>query len=141
MKNLVYTAVLFSLMALFTACEKNESISANTKSDYYYSLKGKTMVNMDVQFHQVENQEQGNCLGTFITCSNKDFDYLLEVDGGLPAEISSLEDIELRKFNIDIEFTGISYNCTNSYKKPSGYGDGSPVEIQQLKVTRIKILE
>ena len=141
MKNLVYATALFSMMALFTACEKSEPISSNTKSDYYYSLKGKKMVNMDVQFHKVDNPEQGNCLGTFITCSNKDFEYLLEVDGGLPSEISSLEDLESRKFNVDIEFTGISYNCNNSYKKPSGYGNGNPVEIQQLKITRIKILE
>lgn len=140
MKKLIYTTALFSLMAIFTACEKSEPITAS-KTDYYYSLKGQAQVNLDVQIYRVNNQEEGSCIGTFITCSNKDFDYLLEVDRGLPFDISSLDNLDSLKFNIDVEFTGISYNCSNSYKKPSVYGNGEIVEIQQLNITRIQQLD
>jgi hypothetical protein len=39
---------------------------------------------------------------------------------------------------LDIEYLGIAYNCNQSFKKPTS-GKSSPVEIQQVKVTKIEV--
>jgi len=138
MKNLIYITLFSSLAVFFMACEKETPEIQASKTDYYYSLKGKKHMQMKAQIYEVDHTNPGTCTGIFVKCKTQHFEYLLEIADGLPEELQSNENLENMDFILDMEYTGISYNCTNGFKKPSNFDKQHPVEIQQIRILKIE---
>lgn len=138
MKNLMTIMTLAFSVLFFTACEKQNLNANNTQSDYYLTKKGQQKTNLEVHIYKVHENTGSNCTGYFLSPTDTKFNYLIEVVEGLPASITNNPEMETMNFMIDIEYLGIAYNCNQSFKKPTE-GNSSPVEIQQVKVTKIEV--
>lgn len=136
MKKLVQITIMSSLMVFFMSCTKETPEIKASKTDYHYSLKGKQHLQMKAKIYEVDHTNPGSCTGIFVECTTQHFDYSIEIADGLPDDLLDDENLEEKQFIVDIEYTGISYNCTNGYKKPGN--SEHPVEIQQIKILQIK---
>jgi hypothetical protein len=120
------------------SCTKETSEIKASKTDYHYSLKGKKHMQMKAKIYEVDHTNPGTCTGVFVECTTQGFDYLIEISDGLSEELLTNENLEDMQFVLDIEYTGISYNCTSGFKKPSDFDKEHPVEIQQIKILQIR---
>lgn len=139
MKNLKFLLALTAVVTFMVSCTKDDPIVGNPATSYYYSMKGEKLTEMQVEFYHVFESEDGTCAGLFVKPTNEKFDFIIEVGWGLPENLSNNPDLEEMQFMVDVEFTGVAYNCTSAYKRPANYGDGNPEEIQQVKI--IKLVE
>ena len=134
-------AVLLGIIAtglLLGSCEKQNLVRGNSTSDYYLTKKGEKQLNIRATIYQVQADEPGKCAGFFLKPLDVERPYLIEITGGVPDSILYNTDVSEKEFLIDIVFLGEAYNCDQSFKKPTS-GNRSPVEIQQVVVTRIGI--
>lgn len=136
MKKLAILIGFLTAGLLLGSCEKQNLDTDNSKSSYYLSKKGQVETNLHAQIYQVHQNDEGLCTGYFISSVDKEFTYLLEIKGGIPDSILNDPELKYKSFVLDIEYLGIAYNCDQSFKKPNG-GNSSPIEIQQVIVTRI----
>jgi hypothetical protein len=127
----------FIALTLFASCQKETEVSEDPRTDYYYSLKGEKHIAVKVEVYKVLESDQGTCEGYFLKPTSEYFDFIIEVVDGVPAEILNHENLENMSFEVDFEFTGIAYNCTRTFKRIGDQPKGVPVEIQQVKVSRI----
>jgi hypothetical protein len=138
MKKLVSIMTIAFSVLFFTACEKQNLNTNNDQSDYYLTKKGQKKTNLEVHIYKVNENDDGNCTGYFLSPTDTKFNYLIEVVDGIPESILNNSDMETMSSILDIEYLGIAYNCNQSFKKPTS-GKSSPVEIQQVKVTKIEV--
>jgi hypothetical protein len=137
MKKLALLVPMTFLMLFFTACEKEVANSDNSRSSYYYSMKGQKVKDMKVELYAVDYNETGACAGYFINPMTDDIKYLIEIGGGVSEAMLLEANSGEHSYTVDFEYLGIAYNCDQMNKKPSIHGNGSPVEIQQVLVTKI----
>ena len=136
MKKLTYILAAFFGLSVLVGCQKETTISTeDPRTDYFYSLKGEKHAHVKVEIYKISEEDEGTCAGYFIKPISEHFDFIIEINQGMPDDILNAEDLEGMSFEVDFTFTGIAYNCNKAYKKP-GSGNGHPVEIQQVEVTR-----
>ncbi len=136
MKKLIYiVAVLFAVTS-WVGCQKETSVTEDPHTSYFYSLKGDRESKLITRIYEIKENEDAECAGYFIESLDKNFDFIIEVSDGIPADILNDTNLLEMEFEIDLEFTGIAYNCKRSYKVEPGGSRGYPVEIQQATILR-----
>lgn len=137
MKKLIYIlAVVFGTTTL-VGCQKEETPqTSNDATSYFYSMKGQKFEKIQAEVYEVDRRDEGMCEGFFIKPLNHHFDFIVEIDGGLPQEILSDTNLKYMEFDMDLEFLGVAYNCKRSYKTEPEGGRGYPVEIQKATISR-----
>jgi len=140
MKNVAVILAFLTTGLLFGSCEKQDLSGDNSTSDYYLSKKGKKELNLKGTINQVESSSTGLCAGYFLVLEDTEREYKIEITGGVSESIMLDQNLKEMEFILDIEFLGEAYNCDQSFKKPSQPGNASPIEIQRVKVTRIKVI-
>lgn len=134
MKKFIYVLAVIVGASTLVGCEKESPESDYSPTNYYYSLKGEKESAVLVEIYKVENLSTEKCAGLFIRPLNKHFDFIIEIESGMPEEMLNASNLDSTQFELDIEFLGIAYNCQRSYKTDPGQGRGYPVEIQKVKV-------
>ena len=123
---------------LLGSCEKQNLSVANSTSDYYLTKKGEKQLNIRATIYQIPVDEPGQCPGSFLKPIDLELPYLIEITGGVPDSVLYSSEVSEMEYLIDISFLGESYNCNQTFKKPTS-GNSSPIEIQQVVVTRIEV--
>lgn len=132
------TAMLFFLTFII-GCQKENSESLN-ESIELVNYKGEKHSAIEVEIHHYGPDQTGNCEGFFITPINKSFDFMIEIESGIPDELKASGDFQNRHYMIDFEFTGSHYACNQQYKT-SGPGNDNhlhPFEVQRMKITKME---
>ncbi|MFT4754399.1 MAG: hypothetical protein ACI9GM_001315 [Salibacteraceae bacterium] len=137
MKKLAYILAPIFVLLVLGSCQKESNTQDDPRTDYYKSMKGEQHDAVKVEIYHVLDSDQGDCQGYFIRPTSEYFDFIIEVGGGVPDSILNNEDLENMRFELDFEFTGVSYNCTKTYKRIGDQPKGQPVEIQQVMVSRV----
>lgn len=140
MKKLTYILAPFFALILLASCQKESNNTLeDPHTDYLHSMKGETRTAVKAEVYQVLQSDMGTCEGYFIKPTSEYFDFVIEITEGIPADILQSENLENMSFELDFEFTGVAYNCSKSYKRIGDQPNGHPVEVQQVKVTRVVV--
>ena len=134
MKKLIYILAVVFVTTSLVGCQKDTPESNNSPTNYYYSLKGEKESAVLVEIYKIEGLNAEKCAGLFIRPLNKHFDFIIEIESGMPEGMLTASNLDSTQFELDIEFLGIAYNCKRSYKTDPKPGKGYPVEIQKVKV-------
>lgn len=141
MKKLTYIFAPVLAILILGSCQKESSVTEDPQTSYYYSMKGEQRTAIQGEVYQVVESEHGTCEGYFFKPTSEYFDFIVELSDGFDVTTMSPEEMEEKQFELDFEFTGIAYNCTRSYKGIHDQPKGHPVEIQQVKVSRIVAMD
>tara|TARA_R110002050_G_scaffold195593_2_gene330475 strand:+ start:17007 stop:17429 length:423 start_codon:yes stop_codon:yes gene_type:complete len=138
MKNFIQISSFFLFFLCFCSCKKESIATDNSPTSYLHSKKGEVKKNMKAGIYRIANNDFGTCEGYFLRPNTGENDYLIQISSGISDSILSLPDLGSHEFMVDIEYLGVAYNCTQSFKKPTNYSKSHPIEIQQVKITRIE---
>jgi hypothetical protein len=139
MKKLTYIFTAFVAVLIFSSCQKETPITDVERSDYYYSMKGQERKVLHGEIYRILDGDVGTCAGYFFKPSDQYFDFVIEITEGMPSSLMEDEGLAHMEFELDVMFTGIAYNCSRSYKRIGDNPSGHPVEIQQVRVTRVEV--
>ena len=140
MKKLIYILAVILITTSLVGCQKEETPQSNNDAtSYFYSMKGEQFEKIQAEVYEVDHLDAGTCEGFFIKPLNHHFDFIVEIDGGLPDEVLQDSNLSSMEFEVDLEFTGVAYNCKRSYKTEPGENRGYPVEIQKVTISNYTI--
>ncbi|MGB1004014.1 MAG: hypothetical protein ACPGVC_07290 [Salibacteraceae bacterium] len=139
MKKLTYIFTTLLAVLVLASCQKETPTTEVDQTDYFYSMKGEKRSQITGEIYTILDSDVGTCEGIFFKPTNQYFDFVIELTDGIPSTIMEDENLSQMKFELDIEFTGIAYNCNRSYKRIGGNPSGHPVEIQQAVATRVVV--
>lgn len=136
MKKIIYILAVVFLTTSLVGCQKETLETEDPHTSYFYSLKGEKHAHIKAEIYESSESGEASCAGYFINPLNEHFDFIIEIEGGIPEEILNDPNLNEMEFDLDIEFLGLAYNCNRSYKTEPDVNKGYPVEIQKAKITR-----
>ncbi len=137
MKKLIYILVVVFATTSLVGCQKEDTPeSSNDATSYFYSMKDQQFEKVITQIYEIDRRNEEMCEGFFIQPLNQHFDFIVEIEGGLPEEILRDTSLAQMEFEVDLVFTGVAYNCKRSYKTEPNDARGYPVEIQKARITK-----